>query len=98
MEKIRERYGPFSPLSGYRDPLHNKSVGGASNSQHLYGNAADIPRELGLTVAAAKSFGAFSGLGINKSSGRVVHVDVRHLGPNTSGGTVQHPTVWYYSR
>lgn len=28
--------------SGYRSPSHNKSVGGAVNSQHLTGKAADI--------------------------------------------------------
>lgn len=28
--------------SGYRSPNHNKAVGGAKNSQHLTGKAADI--------------------------------------------------------
>ena len=28
--------------SGYRTPSHNASVGGASNSQHIYGKAVDI--------------------------------------------------------
>jgi uncharacterized protein YcbK (DUF882 family) len=28
--------------SGYRCPDHNRSIGGAKNSQHLKGNAADI--------------------------------------------------------
>ena len=28
--------------SGWRTPEHNKYVGGVSNSQHLYGKAADI--------------------------------------------------------
>lgn len=43
LDKIREAWG--SPLlinSWYRPPLVNRSIGGASNSQHLYGLAADI--------------------------------------------------------
>ncbi len=28
--------------SGYRSPSYNKSIGGASNSQHVEGNASDI--------------------------------------------------------
>jgi zinc D-Ala-D-Ala carboxypeptidase len=28
--------------SGFRTPAHNKEVGGLPDSQHLYGNAADI--------------------------------------------------------
>jgi uncharacterized protein YcbK (DUF882 family) len=28
--------------SGYRSPNHNSNVGGATNSQHLYGRAADV--------------------------------------------------------
>ena len=33
---------PIRITSGYRSPSHNKAVGGAKNSQHLYGKAADI--------------------------------------------------------
>lgn len=35
--------GPFTPNSAIRCPERNAEVGGASNSQHLYGLAADIP-------------------------------------------------------
>lgn len=97
LEQIRERYGPFSPVSGYRDPSYNHSIGSVPNSQHVYGNASDIPASLGVTLSAVKRLGAFSGLGIKRSNGRVIHVDVRHLGPNTTGGTVSNPTVWYYA-
>lgn len=95
--QVRERYGPFTPVSAYRDPAYNKKIGSVPNSQHLYGNAVDTPRELGLTVGAVKNFGAFSGIGISKRDGKVLHVDVRHLGPNTTGGSVQNPTIWYYA-
>lgn len=33
---------PIIVTSGYRSPALNKALGGARNSQHLYGEAADI--------------------------------------------------------
>lgn len=43
LNHIRELYGkPIVVTSGYRSPAHNKKVGGVSNSQHIYGRAADI--------------------------------------------------------
>lgn len=97
LEQVRERYGAFTPLSGYRDPLHNRSIGAVPNSQHVYGNASDIPASLGVKVPAVKRLGAFSGIGIKKATGVVLHLDVRHLGPNTTGGSVTNPTIWYYA-
>lgn len=81
--------------SGYRDPAHNKANGGASNSQHLYGNAADVEPNLPLQVVRAAR--RFSGIGIRESDGTVAHVDVRHLGPNTTHATITDPTIWYYA-
>src|SRR5215211_6863844 len=43
-ERLRRRVGPIAILSGYRDPAHNRAVGGAANSQHLYGCAFDPTR------------------------------------------------------
>lgn len=99
LDRVRERYGPVSVRSGYRDPRHNAAVGigGKPNSQHLYGNASDLSAGLGLTVSAARNMRLFSGLGVQRASGLVVHVDVRHVGPNTTGGTPESPTVWYYA-
>jgi hypothetical protein len=31
--------------SGYRCPIHNSNIGGAANSRHIYGDAADIAVE-----------------------------------------------------
>lgn len=43
LEPIREfATAPIIVTSGYRDYLVNKAVGGAKNSEHMYGRAADI--------------------------------------------------------
>lgn len=42
LEKIRFYTGPIIINSGVRCELHNKKVGGVTNSQHLVGRAADI--------------------------------------------------------
>jgi len=44
---------PIKINSSYRTPTHNKSVGGASNSQHLYAKAADIAVK-GMTPAQVR--------------------------------------------
>ena len=40
-EPIRKKFGSFSPTVAYRCARTNKAVGGASNSEHLYGKAFD---------------------------------------------------------
>lgn len=44
LEKIRSHFGkPVKVISAYRTPKYNKMLkGAAKNSQHMYGNAADI--------------------------------------------------------
>lgn len=44
LEVVREACGnkPISITSGYRSKQHNINVGGAKNSQHVYGRAADF--------------------------------------------------------
>lgn len=91
LDDARRRTGPIKVISGYRDPAHNRSVGGASNSQHVYGTAADIG---GIPQDLAHDCG-FSGIGLSGSM--AVHVDVRAEGPNnTTGAEVGGPTIWYY--
>lgn len=43
LDKVRELWGkPIGVNSGYRSPELNRAVGGAKNSQHIKGEAADI--------------------------------------------------------
>ena len=43
LEKIRAYYGgKITITSGYRTPTYNRSVNGATNSAHIYGQAADF--------------------------------------------------------
>ncbi|KAF1086291.1 Zinc D-Ala-D-Ala carboxypeptidase precursor [Sporotomaculum syntrophicum] len=78
LEQLREQLGnkPVVVSSAYRCAAHNRAVGGARQSQHLLGNAADIavtgvaPRE----VAAAAEKISFAGVG--RYAG-FTHVDVR---------------------
>jgi uncharacterized protein YcbK (DUF882 family) len=75
LETVRALAGghPIRIVSGYRCPPHNKAVGGAKNSQHMYGSAADIPGGIVSPAHAARA--GFTGLGIQ--GGWCVHLDVR---------------------
>ena len=42
LQPLREAYGAIEIMSGYRSPAYNKQVGGALNSKHTTGEAADI--------------------------------------------------------
>lgn len=86
LQKIRDHFGrPVVITSGYRTAAHNKSVGGAAYSQHLYGRAADI-RVQGIPVEqlAAYAETCLPGTGRHRpvpAPGRTavgwVHVDTR---------------------
>lgn len=69
---------PIIVTSGYRPPDINRRVGGASNSQHLYGNAIDIWVDgyTGIELARRLSWWP-GGLGIYSNMPELLHLDAR---------------------
>ena len=96
LERYRKAVGgPVTVISAYRDPVHNRRVGGKPLSQHLQGNAADI--DAVLPTAKVQGLGVFSGIGFQKQTGLVRHIDVRHRGPsNPTSSTCASPAQWVY--
>ncbi len=80
LEVLRRKLGvPFVITSGYRCPTHNANVGGAKNSYHVQGLAADVACPKGFTVeqfAQICQDHGFTGVGAYTSQ-NFVHVDVR---------------------
>lgn len=79
LQKVRTHFGRAVKInSAYRTPAYNKKVGGATNSQHMQGIAADIK----INGVAPKKIAAYletlipnkGGIGIYST---FVHVDVR---------------------
>lgn len=79
LQQIRDHFkAPVTINSGYRTVTKNKAVGGATQSQHLYGMAADITVQ-GVTPKrvynyADKLLPYSGGVGLYST---FVHVDVR---------------------
>jgi hypothetical protein len=97
LEAYRTKIGnrPVSITSGCRCYSHNRAVGGASNSQHLYGAACDIT---GPDKDTVRSWKLFAGIGYSGHTDRTAHVDSRDKsGNNTTGGQAWAPTTWRYS-
>ena len=91
LQALREVYGAAIGIrSGYRDSAHNRKVGGARGSQHLYGRAADLAWREPMSIDEVAELSLFSGIGYYKKSGKVVHVDVR---PKASRA---NPVTWQY--
>lgn len=84
LDEVRHIAGvPMVITSAYRDPEHNRRVGGASNSAHLRGTAVDIRvhdgRSRYLILAAAIQVG-FHRIGVGNT---FIHLDVdEELSPN----------------
>jgi hypothetical protein len=78
LQKIRQYFNkPVIVTSAFRTPYYNALIKGAKNSQHLYGNAADIkitgvkPQEI---MEAAQEITNFKGYGLSKY---FIHLDLR---------------------
>lgn len=87
LQKIRDHFGKAVIInSAYRTEAHNKSIGGATYSQHKYGLAADIhingvtPKEIAAYVETLLP--SSGGIGIYKS---FTHVDVRRVKSRWNG-------------
>ncbi|MGD9818456.1 MAG: YcbK family protein [Desulfomonilaceae bacterium] len=84
LQELRDRLkSPIHITSGFRCNTHNRNVGGAPNSYHTLGMAADIitpgmtPLQLYEMVNEIDLF-RMGGIGIYKN---FIHVDVRQTGP-----------------
>lgn len=89
LQQIRDHFGvPITVTSGYRCKTHNTSIGGATASRHMAGQAADIsvrgvaPAEV---ARYAESIGIL-GIGLYETAedGYFVHIDTR-----------ENKTFWY---
>ena len=79
LQKARDHFGkPLIITSGYRTTSYNIKVGGVSNSQHVFGNAADVyipgVSVLDLYNYLCEIAGSSCGIGIYDT---FVHFDVR---------------------
>ena len=80
LSSIESSFGKFNVTSGYRDPAHNKRVGGAKDSAHTRANAVDVTfsgdevKTLKLVEIASKA--GIGGIGVYKPG--VVHLDTEN--------------------
>lgn len=77
LQLLRERIGkPILVNSGYRCPKHNAAVGGAPQSYHLRGMAADI-QVSGISAPRLAAWAETLGFGGIGTYPGFVHVDLR---------------------
>ena len=82
LQNIRDFFGkPVTITSAYRNAKYNAEVGGAKNSQHMYGTAADIVVK-GVDPLVVARYAEMimpdkGGIGYYYSDSNFTHVDVR---------------------
>jgi len=82
LQVIRDVVGPLTILSGYRSPEHNKKVGGANESFHVKGMAADLrsskytPKQLRDIIKQLMDEGKIQKGGL-KAYATFTHYDIR---------------------
>lgn len=82
LQVLRDEVGKLDLTNAYRCKAHNADVGGATNSQHLTGKAADVksetksPGEIAETVNDLMKNERFKTGGIGKYN-TFTHVDIR---------------------
>lgn len=87
LQTIRDHFGKALVInSGYRTPQYNAKVGGAAQSQHCYGTAADIAIK-GVSPATVAAYARrlmpdWGGVGIYDS---FTHIDVRETKADWKG-------------
>jgi hypothetical protein len=95
LDRYVDTFHPANPrlVDVYRCPDHNAEVGGTSQSQHLFGAAADIHQLVRTQALVAARL--FSGIGTNPANGLVDHVDRRdRSGHNFGNGTPTNPKLF----
>jgi uncharacterized protein YcbK (DUF882 family) len=83
LQVLRDYLGkPIKVNSGYRSPLYNIKIGGAKNSQHLFGKASDIvvdgytPQQVFDAIETLQARGEMA-IGGLKAYGAFTHYDIR---------------------
>lgn len=81
LEALRAHVGrPLTIVSGYRDPAHNKRVGGASRSQHTFGTAPELDRLAAIPGRIDRRAKRIAGRAADIPSGYIHVKEARKLG------------------